>query len=423
MTEGDSNSPVQTHRIRRMSGRDPREPHRVSSPLELLFDLTFAIAFGVAASQFAHLLAEGHVGDGLLGFGFAVFAIWWAWMNFSWFASAYDTDDWVYRLTTMVQMVGVIILALGLPQTFASIEHGGHVNNTVMVAGYVVMRIAMVTQWLRAARQDPDRRAASLTYATVIVVAQIGWIAQILVSTSVWVFAAGALVLMALEISGPFLAERRMGGTPWHAHHIAERYSLLAIIALGEGVVGTVASLSAAVGEHGWSTDAVVLAVAGTGLTFGMWWVYFLVPAAELLHAHREVSFLYGYLHLFVFGAIVATGAGLHVAAYYFEEQSELSTVATVLSVAIPVAVYITAMFVIYSMLVGTVDVFHTGLLVGAGAVLAAAVAMAAAEISLAPCLLVVTAAPMVIVAGFELVGHRHARAIVARRLADQRGG
>ena len=54
-----------------------------------------------------------------------------------------------------------------------------------------------------------------------------------------------------------------MGGTPWHAHHIAERYALLAIIALGEGVVGTVASLSAVVGAQGWSVDAVLVAVAG----------------------------------------------------------------------------------------------------------------------------------------------------------------
>jgi low temperature requirement protein LtrA len=422
VTEGDSSSPVQTHRIRRMSGRDPHERHRVATPLELLFDLTFVIAFGVAAAQFAHLLAEDHLAAGLLGFGFATFAIWWAWMNFTWFASAYDTDDWIYRLMTMVQMVGVIILALGLPQTFASVEHGGHVDNTVMVAGYVVMRIAMVGQWLRAARQDPDRRSACLTYATVIVVAQIGWVALIFAHTSVAVFAASALVLMAFEISGPFLAERRMGGTPWHAHHIAERYGLLAIIALGEGVVGTVASLSAAVGEHGWSTDAVVLAVAGTGLTFGMWWLYFLVPAAELLHAHREVSFLYGYLHLVVFGAIVATGAGLHVAAYYVEEESALSAVGSVLAVAIPVGVYITAMFVIYSLLVGAVDVFHTGLLVAAGAVLLAAVVMAPRGAPMAPCLLVVTAAPIVIVAGFELMGHRHAKEIVARRLADQRG-
>src|SRR5271154_762650 len=56
------------HRLRRMSGRDPHEPHRVATPLELLFDLTFVIAFGVAASQLAHMLASGHVGAGLAGF-------------------------------------------------------------------------------------------------------------------------------------------------------------------------------------------------------------------------------------------------------------------------------------------------------------------------------------------------------------------
>ena len=31
-------------------------------------------------------------------------------MNFSWFASAYDTDDWIFRLTTMVQMIGVLVM-------------------------------------------------------------------------------------------------------------------------------------------------------------------------------------------------------------------------------------------------------------------------------------------------------------------------
>ena len=95
----------------------------------------------------------------MLGFALAAFAITWAWINFSWFASAYDTDDWIYRLTTMVQMVGVVILALGLADVFESIDEGETVNNGVMVAGYVVMRVAMVFQWARAARQDPARRA------------------------------------------------------------------------------------------------------------------------------------------------------------------------------------------------------------------------------------------------------------------------
>lgn len=406
-----------------MAGRDPHEQHRVATPLELLFDLTFVIAFGVAAAQFAHLMAEGHVSAGLAGFGFAAFAIWWAWMNFTWFASAYDTDDWIYRVMTMLQMVGVIILALGIPPVFASIEHGGHVDNVVMVAGYVVMRIALVGQWLRAAVQDPPRRRACLTYASAVVVAQIGWVAQIFVSTSLTVFFVTALVLMVVEISGPILAERLMGGTPWHAHHVAERYGLLAIIALGEGVVGTVASLTAAVGEHGWSTDAILLVASGIGLTFGMWWVYFLVPAGALLHAQRRLSFWYGYLHLAVYAAIVATGAGLHVAAYYVDGQSKLNSVDTVLAVAIPVGIYLFAMFVIYSLLVGDFDLLHALLLVLAAAVLVAAVALAAGGISMAVCLLVVTAAPVVVVVGFEAVGHRHAAEIVGRRLDVQRPG
>src|SRR5215211_4752782 len=150
------------HRRTRMGGRDPQESHRAATPLELLFDLTFVVAFGLAADELAHLVAGGHVRAGITGFVFAAFAISWAWINFSWFASAYDTDDWIFRLATMVQMLGVLVFALGLPDLFASLVEGDHVDNRVMVAGYIVMRIALVFQWLRAARQDPERRAACL---------------------------------------------------------------------------------------------------------------------------------------------------------------------------------------------------------------------------------------------------------------------
>lgn len=398
-----------------MAGRDPHETGRAATPLELLFDLTFVVAFGIAASQFAHLLAEGHVAAGLAAFFFAMFAVCWAWINFSWFASAYDTDDWAYRLTTMLQMVGVIILALGLPQMYASIEHGGHVDNAVVVAGYVVMRVAMVAQWLRAARQDPQRRKACLTYAMWITVAQIGWVAAIFVHTSVPLTIAIVLSLVLIEIMGPVIAELRQGGTPWHAHHIAERYGLFTIIALGEGVVGTVASLTAVVGEQGWSIEAVFVAVAGIGLTFGMWWTYFVLPQADILHARRERSFWFGYLHIVVFASIVATGAGLHAAAYYIEDHSKLSSLATVMTVVIPVGIYILAIYVLYSLMAYTVERFHVLLVVLTAAVLGLAVLLAANGMSMANSLLVVTLAPVVSVVGYELVGHRHAAAAVAR--------
>ncbi len=407
------------HRLRRMSGRDPDEEHRVATPLELLFDLTFVIAFGVSANEFAHLLVTNHVGAGVLGFALATFSVCWAWINFSWFASAYDTDDWIYRLMTMLQMVGVIIMALGFPAMFASIEDGEYVDTRVMVAGYVVMRIALVGQWLRAAKQDPEHRSACLTYATVVLIAQVGWIGGMFLHKSIPVTFLAVAVLIGIEFLGPWLAETRRGGTPWHSHHITERYGLLAIIALGEGVVGTVASLTAVVSSQGWSFDAVFVVVAGVGLTFGMWWTYFVVPQAELLHAYRQRSFVFGYFHVVVFGGIVATGAGLHVAAYYIEHHSELGSVQTVLAVAVPVGVYITAVYFLYMRMVRAVHVFHVLLVVLTLAVLGVAVWLAAAGISMANCLLVVTLAPMVTVIGYEVQGHRHAAEAVAKSLEE----
>lgn len=396
------------HRVRRMSGRDPDEQHRVATPLELLFDLTFVIAFGIAANEFAHMLAADHVGPGLIAFSFATFAVCWAWINFTWFASAYDTDDWVYRLMTMLQMVGVIVMALGFPPMFASIEHGAHVDNRVMVAGYVVMRIALVGQWLRAAAQDPAHRAACLTYVTAVTFAQALWIAAIFVDTSVPTTMAIVVVLIGIETLGPILAEIRRGGTPWHAHHIAERYGLLTIIALGEGVVGTVASLTAAVNAQGWTFDAAFIVVAGIGLTFGMWWTYFLTSHAELLHVRRERSFWFGYFPIVTLGAIVATGAGLHAAAYYIEHHSELSSVATVMSVAVPVGIFVVSVYLLNTLMVRKTSIPHLLLIVLTIAVLAVSVWLAAAGISMANCLLVVTLGPIVTVVGYELVGRSH---------------
>ena len=138
------------------------------------------------------------------------------------------------------------------------------------------------------------------------------------------------------------------------------------------------------------------------------------------MHVHRERSFFFGYFHIVPFGAIVATGAGLHAAAYYIEHHSKLGSVDTVLAVALPVAAYIVSVYLLYAWLLRTVDPFHLLLLVLTAVVLGIAVWLAASGISMANCLLVVTLAPMVTVAGYETLGHRHAAAAIARSLGDE---
>ena len=403
------------HARRRFTGRDPDEEHRAATPLELLYDLTIVVAFGTAADQLAHYIADDHIGAGVGGFMFAAVAVSWAWLGYTWFASAYDTDDWVFRLATMVQMVGVIVVSLGLPQLFASLDHGDTLDLDVVVAGYVIMRVALIFLWWQVSRQDPAHRNTARSYMTSSGIAQAGWVALAIADLPVEGTIALYLVLIGLELAGPLFAERK-GRTPWHPHHIAERYGLLVIITLGEVILGTVAALNAVVhGEAGWTIEAALLAVAGVGLTFGCWWMYFALPWAEPLVRHRERGWAFGYGHLAIFGSLAAMGGGLHVAAYGLEAEAEIGSTAIVLSVAIPVAIYVFTLYAVYSALMRERDPFHIGLLVGTALVLLLAVVLATAGASVTVCLLVLMLAPVVTVVGYETLGHRHVAAALER--------
>jgi low temperature requirement protein LtrA len=400
-----------------MRGRNPLERHRSATPLELLFDLAFVVAFGAGADQLAHFVADGHAGSGIVGFLFAIGATCWAWINFTWFASAYDTDDWFFRVTTMVQMAGVVIFALGVPEMFASLDHGDHLNNTVMVFGYVVMRVALIIQWLRVARQDPEHRRTALTMVFWFGTAQVGWVVLAFSNLTTAVSLGAAALLFAIELVGPIVAERKTSGTPWHPHHIAERYGLLAIIALGEGVIGTVAAVGVLVEHQGWSPEAVLVVFAGLGLTFGLWWIYFMQPAGPILARHRSRSFVWGYGNILLYLGIVGTGAGLHIAAYVVEGEAVIGVFGAVLSIAVPVLVFVLGLFAMYTWLLREFDRFHIGLMLGTVLVLVLAVSAAAAGVSLGVCLILVTLAPAVSVVGYETVGHRHAAAALERAL------
>ena len=141
--------------VRRMSGRDPTEPHRASTPLELLFDLTFVVAVARAGIELRDALALGQAGLALARYAEIFFGWWWAWMNFTWLASAYETDDVPYRLLTLLRMAGVLVFAAGIPAAFE------HFDLATVVTGYVIMRLALVAQWLRAARGHPEGRAGT----------------------------------------------------------------------------------------------------------------------------------------------------------------------------------------------------------------------------------------------------------------------
>lgn len=167
---------VSRFRLSPMLPRDPGEQGRTASTLELFFDLVFVVAVSVAAVNLHHALTEGHVLDGIVNYALVFFGIWWAWMNFTWFATSFDTDDWLYRVLTIVQMGGVLVLASGIGPVFE--EH----DFSVLILAYILMRLALVAQWLRASRSAGQARQATLIYAGGITLVQVLWLASLLLT-------------------------------------------------------------------------------------------------------------------------------------------------------------------------------------------------------------------------------------------------
>jgi low temperature requirement protein LtrA len=328
--------------------RDPHENHRVSTPLELLFDLVIVIAVASAAEGLHHAIVQGHAAQGIMLFAFAFFATWWAWVNFTWFASAYDNDGPIYRLLTLWIMGGALVLAAGIPHFFAGLDL------TFAIIGYAVMRVGMIAFWLISARSDPRHRTTALTYAIGIALVQVYWILALAVLRPAGENAAPVLFVVGivLELAVPALAERR-GATPWHRHHIMERHGLFVIIVLGEVLLSGASAFGLGAQERSQLGPLLLLALSALAITFAMWWLYF---SQEGVIAHESLrgTLHWGYLHALIFASGAGVGAGFLVVLDSLRGHARIGATSANLAVAIPLAVYMATLWLVRDRLVLT---------------------------------------------------------------------
>ena len=303
--------------------------------LELFFDLVFVVAIAFAGAQLHHALSANHAADGVLSFCLVFFAIWWAWMGFTWFASAFDIDDVPYRVAVWVQMAGALVIAGGVGLAF---EKGDFM---VVTLGYALMRIASVAQWLRASVQCDEYRKTCRRYALGISLVQLGWMANLATPPSWALPVFGVLVLCELAV--PMWAESA-GKTPWHPHHMAERYGLMTIIVLGESVLAVATGVQSATAQGIWGAGLLALCVGALLVVYCMWWIYFEDSVGDRLH-ELNTAYLWGYGHYVLFAAAAATGAGLAVQVDVLTGNAALSAPAGAAALAVPVAIYVLAVW------------------------------------------------------------------------------
>ncbi|MGW4029211.1 low temperature requirement protein A [Streptomyces sp. NPDC004838] len=327
---------------RTMTGRDPGEAHRAATSLELLFDLCFVIAVAQASHGLGDAVAEGHHITGVLRYAVVFFTIWWAWMNFTWLASAYDPDNVPYRLAVLLQIAGSLVLAAGVSRAFAEGDL------LLITLGYLLLRTTLTVLWLRVARSDAGRRRTALRFAVGVTVCQAGWVGVLFLPEGIR--SASVIVMIVAETAVPAWAQAA-GVTPWHPGHIAERYGLFLLIVLGESIAAATTALREAFG-HEFKTGALYALAAGGLLTvFGMWWLYFVRPAHTLLATTHRVNrrrFTWAYGHYLIFAAAAAEGAGLAAYAQQLTAHGQVPTQAAGAAVTVPLAVFLMTVWVVH---------------------------------------------------------------------------
>jgi low temperature requirement protein LtrA len=371
--------------LRAMLARDPDEPHRAASSLELLFDLVFVVAVSQTSGALHHLWEEEHFAQGLASYAMVFFAIFNAWRDFTWFASAYDTDDWLYRLTVFVQMAGALVIAAGAERATLENDFGA------IVAGYVIMRVATAAQWIRAAISDRAARGTCARYAVGIAVVQVLWVSWYLLAGPVWLFP----VLAVVDLSVSPLAERYRP-TAYHHHHIAERYGLFTLIVLGESILAAANSIIGGLSNDDARPGLVAVAACSLAIVASMWWIYFDRPQHHQTATLRR-SFFWGYLHYFIFASAAAFSAGVEVVVADHLGVGHLPHPAAGLTLTIPLAAFLLTTWLVLD--AGRRDVMQT-----IGVVVLTA-AMVGTALLPAP----TVGAAVIMVAAATLVSWRHA--------------
>jgi len=279
-------------------------------PLELFFDLVFVLGFTQCTALMTAEPTWTGVGRGML----VLAVIWWAWVCYAWLTNLIEPEEGAVRLAMFGAMVGLLIVALCIPEAFGD-------RALAFAVAYAVVRVGHLVLYLLAAREQPGLRHWLLGYAAVTSV-----VISLLVAAS---FAQGALqaAIWMLAIAIDWGLPAISGVEHWQLvpAHFAERHNLVIILALGETVVALGAGTDIDL------TAAVVTAVAlGVGLAAIFWWTYFdvvaIVTERRLAQATQgpERNTLardsYSYLHFPMVAGIVLSALALHETLAHVDE-------------------------------------------------------------------------------------------------------
>ena len=229
------------------------DKHARVTYVELFFDLVFVFA----VTQLSHGLIAHPDGAGVAHTGLLLLAVWWAWVYTAWVTNWLDPERPLVRIMLFVMMAGALVMAAAIPDAFG--ERG-----LVFAIAYVFIQVGRTAFFLWSTWREPTHRANFTRILAWLVLSGAFWIAGAFVEgearLAVWALAMGLeYVSPALGFWTPGLG--KTSATDWSVEgsHLAERCALFTIIALGESIIVTGATV---VGLP-WSAEVIAAFASG----------------------------------------------------------------------------------------------------------------------------------------------------------------
>lgn len=281
---------------------------------ELFFDLVYVFAVTqISHHLLAHLSLWGALQALVLWF-----AVWLGWQYTAWVTNWFDPETLQIRLMLFAIMAAGLVMSAALPQAFEGL-------GLVFALCYVAIQVGRTVFVLISLG---SKHTLAPNFRRIL-----GWVC---ISAVFWIAGAMAegharLALWALAVACEYFSPMtgfrlpglgRSATSDWtiEGGHLAERCQLFMIVALGESILVTGATLSHH--EHWDAPTLIAFFVAFLG-SLAMWWVYFDTSSKDGSHAiahSDDPGRMGGYFHyvhvIMVAGVIVSAVANELVIAH-----------------------------------------------------------------------------------------------------------
>lgn len=280
-------------------------------PVELFFDLVYVFA----VTQLSHHLLENLTPLGALQTLVLWFSVWLVWQYTCWVTNWFDPDTLPIRLMLFAVMLVGLVMSAVLPDAFG--ERG-----MIFAVCYAAMQIGRT---LFVVFHLGSSHALSKNFQRML-----GWLC---ISGALWIAGGWSsaeyrllfwIAAVACEYFSPMIGlwlpgMGRSKTQEWtiEGGHMAERCQLFVIVALGESILVTGATIGH---MASWETPTLIAFLVAFLGSLAMWWIYFDTSSQAGTEAivnsndPGRIGAYFHYTHVIIVAGVIITAVGNELA-------------------------------------------------------------------------------------------------------------